>query len=422
MAAAKVFTNPFTGKIFERKPILTAPELVFIDEELESDFTEDPEVEARPMNLSRPSSAIGPLDKRKGVNGTHSDDDAISIAKSDSHSAMDVDKPESKSTTGEAQGAGAGEPVKRVKLDIPPGPKDSGPATDGKLSTKDRMPPRIRRASTSIFSHSTTEAPQLKSPLQSPLQSPQPQMRSHRLLSMPNVRDESLSPPPVLLRRASTLRNGPPPPPKPLFRGLQRRPTTPAESQGSRPVQRLSTITLPSLDIKQNSRGKMCRESELLLDLFNIFRDQWPDRPYAVINQLRNSLLLSLAVFDDDYAKPPFASEHGGASSIKQVVSRFRRMRDGKEAIDLCLVIWEATCMSYREQSVLQETHRYKPRYSGRSNEWQGAQKVIWYPSWEPTRNVPEGMADRFSSERDRIWNQDKELTFEVVIADGDWC
>ncbi|KAK6535849.1 hypothetical protein TWF281_000099 [Arthrobotrys megalospora] len=418
MAAIKTFTNPFNGKIFERKPILTAPELVFIDEELESDFTEDAEVEAKPAppNISRPSSAIGPFEKRRIPAAPGSDDDAVSIAKSDSHSAMDIDKPENKLVNGESQTAT--DVVKRVKLDIPP--KD--PVTDGKLSTKDRMPPRIRRASTTIFSHSTTEAPVLKSPMQSPLQSPQPQLRSNRLFSLPNVRDESLSPPPVLLRRASTLRNGPPPPPKPLFRGLQRRPTTPAESQGTRPVQRVNSITLPSLDIKQNARGRMCRESELLLDLFNTFRDQWPDRPYAVMNQLRNSLLLSLAVFDDDYAKPPFASEHGGASSVKQVVSRFRRIREGKDTIDLCLVIWEPTCMSFREQSVLQETHRYKPRYSGRSNEWQGAQKVVWYPSWEPTRNIPEGMADRFSSERDRIWKQDKELTFETIIADGDWC
>ncbi|RVD80172.1 uncharacterized protein DFL_008078 [Arthrobotrys flagrans] len=417
MAATQVFINPFQTK-FEKKPILLAPELVFIDEEAESDFTEPEAEAAKAMAPSRPSSAVDPLSKRKNQNGVAADN-VNSITKSDSHSAMDVDKPESLTKTmSEETQATTVDPAKRVKLDIPP----KGPAMDGKLSTKDRMPPRIRRASTSIFSHSTTEAPQLKSPMQSPLQSPQqPQPRSNRLFSMPNVRAESLSPPPIL-RRSTTLRNGPPPPPKPLFRGLQRRPTTPAESQGTRPVQRVSSIILPSLDIKQNSRGRMCRESELLLDLFNIFRDQWPDRPYAVMNQLRNSLLLSLAVFDDDYAKPPFASEHGGASSIKQVVSRFRRMREGKEIIDLCLVIWEPTCMSYREQSVLQETHRYKPRYSGRSNEWQGAQKVIWYPSWEPTKNVPEGMADRFSSERDRIWKQDKELTFEAVVADGDWC
>ncbi|KAK6516135.1 hypothetical protein TWF506_006045 [Arthrobotrys conoides] len=420
MAAAQVFINPFKTK-FEKKPILLAPELVFIDEEAESDFTE-PEADAKPVNVngSRPGSAVGPLDERKPQNGTGSSDDATSIAKSDSQSVADVDKAESSNTSasGPVETVTVVEPVKRVKLDIPAKP----PAMDGKISTKDRIPPRIRRASTSIFSHSTIETPQLKSPMQSPVQSPQPQPRANRLFSMPNVRAESLSPPPIL-RRSTTLRTGPPPPPKPLpFRGLQRRPTTPAESQGARPVQKVGSITLPSLDIKQNFRGRICRDSELLLDLFNIFRDQWPDRPYAVINQLRNSLLLSLAVFDDDYAKPPFASEHGGASSIKQVVSRFRRMREGKETIDLCLVIWEPTCMSYREQSVLQETHRYKPRYSGRSNEWQGAQKVIWYPSWEPTKNVPEGMADRFSSERDRIWNQDKELTFETVVSDGDWC
>ncbi|KAK6508853.1 hypothetical protein TWF481_003619 [Arthrobotrys musiformis] len=418
MAATQVFTNPFKTK-FERKPILLAPELVFIDEEAESDVTE-PETETKPTaNGSRPSSATDPLGKGKTLETVAPEGDAVPIAKSDSHSTVDVDKPEtpSKSTPGETQGVAAVEPVKKVKLDIPP----KGPIMDGKLSTKDRMPPRIRRASTSIFSHSTTETPQLKSPMQSPLQSPQPQPRANRLFSMSSVRGDSLSPPPIL-RRSTTLRNGPPPPPKPLFQGLQRRPTTPAGSQGNRPAQRVSSVTLPSLDIKQNAKGRMCRESELLLDLFNIFRDQWPDRPYAVMNQLRNSLLLSLAVFDDDYAKPPFASEHGGASSIKQVVSRFRRIREGKDTIDLCLVIWEPTCMSYREQSVLQETHRYKPRYSGRSNEWQGAQKVIWYPSWEPTQNIPEGMADRFSSERSRIWNQDKELTFEVVVADGDWC
>ncbi|KAK6357710.1 hypothetical protein TWF718_002019 [Orbilia javanica] len=421
MAAAHVFVNPFKTK-FEKKPILLAPELVFIDEEVESDFTEpeSSEAEAKPANISRPSSAVDPLDKRKDENGVSSEEnDAVPIAESESHSAVDVDKPENsnKPAAGETQLQAAADPVKKVKIGVPP--KD--PAMDGKLSLKDRMPPRIRRASTSIFSHSTTEAPQLKSPAQSPLQSPQPQPRSNRLFSMPSVRDGSLSPPPVL-RRSTTLRNGPPPPPKPLFKGLQRRPTTPAGAQGTRPVQRVSSITLPSLDIKQNSRGRMCRESELLLDLFNIFRDQWPDRPYAVMNQLRNSLLLSLTVFDDDYAKPPFASEHGGASSIKQVVSRFRRIREGEGTIDLCLVIWEPTCMSYREQSVLQETHRYKPRYSGRSNEWQGAQKVIWYPTWEPTKNIPEGMADRFSSERDRLWKQDKELTFETVVADGDWC
>ncbi|EGX45372.1 hypothetical protein AOL_s00170g79 [Orbilia oligospora ATCC 24927] len=416
MAAAQVFINPFKTK-FEKKPILVAPELVFIDEEAESDVTEPEAEAANPMDTSRPSSAVGPLDEGRTQNGVGSSDDTVPVPKLDSSPIVEADKPESsnKSTSGET--IAAVEPAKRVKLDIPP----KNPAMDGKFSTKDRIPPRIRRASTSIFSHSTTEAPQLKSPMHSPSQSPQPQPRSNRLFSMPDVRAESLSPPPIL-RRSSTLRTGPPPPPKPLFRGLQRRPTTPAESQGTRPVQRVGSISLPSLDIKQNSRGRICRESELLLDLFNIFRDQWPDRPYAVMNQLRNSLLLSLAVFDDDYAKPPFASEHGGASSIKQVVSRFRRIREGKETIDLCLVIWEPTFMSYREQSVLQETHRYKPRYSGRSNDWQGAQKVIWYPSWEPTTNVPEGMADRFSSERDRIWKQDKELTFETVVSDGDWC
>ncbi|KAF3180097.1 hypothetical protein TWF225_001859 [Orbilia oligospora] len=416
MAAAQVFINPFKTK-FEKKPILVAPELVFIDEEAESDNTEPEAEAANPMDTSRPSSAVGPLDEGRTQNGVGSSDDTVSLPKLDSGPIVEADKPESsnKSTSGET--IAAVEPAKRVKLDIPP----KNPAMDGKFSTKDRIPPRIRRASTSIFSHSTTEAPQLKSPMHSPSQSPQPQPRSNRLFSMPDVRAESLSPPPIL-RRSSTLRTGPPPPPKPLFRGLQRRPTTPAESQGTRPVQRVGSITLPSLDIKQNSRGRICRESELLLDLFNIFRDQWPDRPYAVMNQLRNSLLLSLAVFDDDYAKPPFASEHGGASSIKQVVSRFRRIREGKETIDLCLVMWEPTCMSYREQSVLQETHRYRPRYSGRSNDWQGAQKVIWYPSWEPTKNVPEGMADRFSSERDRIWKQDKELTFETMVSDGDWC
>ncbi|KAF3176698.1 hypothetical protein TWF788_007966 [Orbilia oligospora] len=416
MAAAQVFINPFKTK-FEKKPILLAPELVFIDEEAESDVTE-PEVEAaNPIDISRPSSTVGPLDEEGTQNGVGSSDDTVSVPKPDSGPIVEANKPESSSKSTSGETISAVEPAKRVKLDISP----KKPAIDGKFSTKDRIPPRIRRASTSIFSHSTTEAPQLKSPMHSPSQSPQPQPRSNRLFSMPDVRAESLSPPPVL-RRSSTLRAGPPPPPKPLFRGLQRRPTTPAESQGTRPVQKVGSITLPSLDIKQNSRGRICRESELLLDLFNIFRDQWPDRPYAVMNQLRNSLLLSLAVFDDDYAKPPFASEHGGASSIKQVVSRFRRIREGKETIDLCLVIWEPTCMSYREQSVLQETHRYKPRYSGRSNDWQGAQKVIWYPSWEPTKNVPEGMADRFSSERDRIWKQDKELTFETVVSDGDWC
>ncbi|EPS36489.1 hypothetical protein H072_10003 [Dactylellina haptotyla CBS 200.50] len=397
----KPFSNPFARKMLEKTP--ATAQLVFIDEE--SDLVEEPEdlIETQPVDIPN----IGPFDKRK--TDTFSDDDLdggvlVEVPKSTSPRVMAMGKPENKVTTVEITAMTEG--VKRVKLDIPA----KAPATtETNMSTTKRMPPRIRRSSTTIFSHSTIDAPMAP-----------PRPRSARLFSLPTVVDE----PPAMpsLRRVSTSRPGPAPPPKPQFRPLQRRATTPAEAQLSRQLSRSSScITLPSLDIVQNA-SQMYRESELLIDLLNKLKNHWPDRPYAVMNHLRTSLLISLAVYDDSPARPAFASDHGGSSAIKKTVCRFKRYRGDKESIDLSLVVWSATFMTFREQSLLQETQRYRPQYSGRSNQWPGAQRVIWYPSWEPTRNLEEGMAEQLSAEKEKLWKKGGELTFEIPVSDGDWC
>ncbi|KAK6532089.1 hypothetical protein TWF694_003251 [Orbilia ellipsospora] len=430
--------------MLEKKP--AEAQLVFIDEEAE--FVDEPEeisIETRPVDIPN----IGPLDKAKRKPDAFSDGDIESgasaeLAKSESTlnnsprimgipkpengsprtmgilkpenssprtrglpkpengspRTMGMSKPENKVTTAEVQAVT--ETVKRVKLDLPV--KDT--KKDRDISPK-RMPPRIRRSSTTIFSHSTIEVPSARP-------------RAGRLFSLPTVLDETPAIP--TLRRASTLRSGPEPPPKPQFRSLQRRATTPAEAQLSRQLTRsCSSITLPSLDIIQNS-AQIFRESELLVDLLNTLKNYWPDRPYAVMNHLRTSLIIALAVYDDSPARPSFASDHGGASAIKKTVCRFRRYRGDRESIDLSLVLWDATFMSFREQCLLQETQRYRAQYSGRSNEWPGAQKVVWYPSWEPTRNLPEGMTETFSIEKEKLGGKGGELDFDVLVADGDWC
>ncbi|KAF3911009.1 hypothetical protein AA313_de0202208 [Arthrobotrys entomopaga] len=403
----KPFSNPFARKMLEKKP--AEAQLVLIDEEAE--FVDEPEdinAETRPINI--PSPNIGPLDKIKRKPDAFSDDDvasgaSVEAAKSDttlnnSPRTMGVPKPENKVTA--AEGQAVTETVKRVKLDLPA--KEANKTKDGDMK---RMPPRIRRSSTTIFSHSTIEVPSARP-------------RTGRLFSLPTVLDETPAMP--TLRRASTLRPGPAPPPKPQFRSLQRRATTPAEAQLSRQLIRsCSSITLPSLDIIQNS-AQIFRESELLVDLLNTLKNYWPDRPYAVMNHLRTSLIIALAVYDDTPARPSFASDHGGASAIKKTVCRFRRYRGDRESIDLSLVLWDPTFMSFREQCLLQETQRYRAQYSGRSNEWPGAQKVVWYPSWEPTRNLPDGMTETFSIEKEKLGGKGGELNFDVAVSDGDWC
>ncbi|KAF3916724.1 hypothetical protein ABW20_dc0106719 [Dactylellina cionopaga] len=378
-------------------------QLVFIDEEAE--LMEEPEelVETKPVDIP----SIGPLDKRKPDSISDDDVDGGVLVESPRSNSTDATlKAESKVMAAEVKAVTEG--VKRVKLNLPSNDRNND--IDGKSTSKRRMPPRIRRSSTTIFSHSTIDAPAAPS-----------RQTSGRLFSLPDLMDESQNPP--QLRRTSTSGPRPLPPPKPQFRPLQRRATTPAEAKPSRQVSRSSScITLPSLDITQNST-QMCRESELLLDLLNTLRNYWPDRPYAVMNHLRTSLLIALAVYDDEGpTKPLFASDHGSTASINKVVCRFRRNRVDKEPIDLCLVLWDPAFMSFREQCVLQETHRYKVQQSGRSSEWPSAQRVTWYPSWEPTSNLPEDTAEEFSVEKEKFWKEDGELTFEVAVSDGDWC
>ncbi|EWC44390.1 hypothetical protein DRE_01216 [Drechslerella stenobrocha 248] len=425
----KPFSNPFARRMLDKKPV--APQLVFIDED-SSDLVDEPEdivqtsPNTRPIDI--PSFAALEKYRAKPLNELSNEDGGAAMA--DIQSSPGSKDTPAKKTGVDVKVAPAmeerppAEVIKRVKLDIPI-KENAKTVDDGTLISRQKIPPRIRRSSTTIFSHSTTSRP--ISP---------PDGNSRRLFSLPGIIDEPRSPSTASQRTSSPApRPGPALPPKPHFRPLQRRATTPAEAQPSRQnaaARSNSCVTLPSLDIVQNvySRGQIYRDSELLLGIFNTMRDSWPDRPYAVMNHLRQSLLISLSVFDDP--SPLFASDHGGEAAVKQVVCRYRRNRNikGKSKskggdcvpVDLCLVLWQPTFMSFREQCFLQETQRYRARHTSRSTEWPGAQRVMWYPSWEPTRNLPDGMAEQFSLEKETVEQEGRELTFEMAIADGDWC
>ncbi|KAJ6260059.1 hypothetical protein Dda_5705 [Drechslerella dactyloides] len=424
MMQLRPFSNPFARRMLDKKPV--APQLVFIEEDAalvsdQEDFSET-SPNTRPIDIP----SLGALEKYRSKplsELSNEDSGAMSDTRKSSPKSSPKGSPK-KAIENQAVAPSSeqtlADGVKRVKLDIPA--KDmSKTLDDGSLVASKRMPP------TTIFSHSTTS-----------VTSPPPDLASRRLFSLPSILDEDQRPSSSSSRATSISRApGPAPPPKPLFRPLQRRATTPAEAQPSRQTATAAKskhcITLPSIDIMQTtySQGQMYRESELLLDIFNAFKNNWPDRPYAVMNHLRNSLLLSVAVFDDP--APIFATDHGGSVSVKEVVCRYRRHRPAnlkrsasrkqeQQPIDLCLVLWRPAFMSFREQCVLQETQRYRARHSAQSPEWPGAQRVAWYPSWEPSGNLPEGMADVFSSEKERVDAEGGELTFDLAVADGDWC
>ncbi|KAF3924522.1 hypothetical protein ABW21_db0202787 [Orbilia brochopaga] len=436
MMQLRPFSNPFARRMLDKKPV--APQLVFIEEDVA--LISDPEDLSETSPNTRPIDipSLGALEKYKSKplsemsnedSGAMSDTQKSSPKSSPKKNVADqavVPQNEHPLVNGEQTLADG---VKRVKIDVPAKEKSKAlDDVDGSLVASKRMPPRIRRSSTTIFSHSTT----------APF-SPPPLDNSRRLFSLPSILDEDQRPSSSSSRATSISRMGPAPPPKPAFRpqALQRRATTPAEAQPSRQtaaaIKSKHCITLPSLDIVQTtySQGQMYRESELLLDIFTNFKNNWPDRPYAVINQLRNSLLLAIAVYDDP--APIFATDHGGSASVKEVVCRYRRHRPAnlkrsssrkqeQQSIDLCLVLWRPAFMSFREQCSLQETQRYRARHSAQSAEWPGAQRVVWYPTWELSSNLPDNMADVFSAEKERVESEGSELTFDLAIADGDWC
>ncbi|KAF3940874.1 hypothetical protein ABW19_dt0209375 [Dactylella cylindrospora] len=412
MMQLRPFFNPFMGKMLDQK----SKQLMFIDDG--GPLVEEPEELSEEETNDKGKEANIPNGKTNGTEASKQQSQAI-LEDNDAIGPTEVPKasssrPETPKRSSEpADVVLLADGVKRIQFDTP-AQETSDPATPKKPS------PPIRRPSSAVSSAQN-------SPGTEPSRSAIPQPVSRRILSFPRPRD--LSPlesrenaqaeRPTLPRRSSTLRPGPPLPPKPEFSPLQRRGTIPAESQPARQAKASSSITLPCLDITQN--GQIYRESELLVDLMNIFRNHWPDRPYAVMNHLRNSLLIAQAVCDDP--NPVFASDHGGSTAIKQTVCRFRRFRGDKSTLDLCLVLWDATYMTFREQSLLQETHRYKPQQAGESALWPGAQRVVWYPSWEPSKNLSEGIPDAFSKEKERVWSLGADdFNFEMDVSDGDWC
>ncbi|KAK6362639.1 hypothetical protein TWF730_000094 [Orbilia blumenaviensis] len=143
-------------------------------------------------------------------------------------------------------------------------------------------------------------------------------------------------------------------------------------------------IVLPCIEIEQ--RGEDKSETDLLLELLDNFRHQW-NTSHPAMEHLKTSLITTISVWDERRAY--YASDFSGGKSIYRVVGRFRRHRQGKEPIELCLVLWKAMYISEREKAHLRSTHRYRIKEICGPDEKLDIVRVKWCASWEPAKNLP---------------------------------